>query len=318
MFMGLRRLGLTRRSRVVSLSRRADCVPGSRGEGRHSVYDALMGRGWLSVCVVGGCLAWAPAALATTQSGHAGDVSATFTFQGKFPNFSHERLSIVRAGKTAYSAPVSSHFCGSSCAPLATGRASSVDVVDLEPGGEPNVLLRLYSGGAHCCAIDQVFSYDSSTGHYVETEHNFGDPGERLVDLHHTGQHEFLTADDSFAYEFTDFAASGLPIQILTFSGGRFHDVTASYPKLIAGDAQRWLKAFTGQRKSHYQDTTGVIAAWAADEDRLGHQRQVARFLSQQAKAGHLNTPLTPEVPTGQKFIARLQKFLGKHGYLRR
>lgn len=272
-----------------------------------------MGRGWLIGCVAAGCLIAAPSALATSQSGHSGNVTATFSFQGKFPQFSHQHLTIVRAGQTAYSAAVTSPFCTKFCGPLATGKKSSVDVVDLEHTGEPAVLLRLYSGGAHCCAIDQVFTYDSSSGTYVKTEHNFGDPGEQLVDLGHNGHYEFLTADDSFAYAFTDFAASGMPIQILTFAGGQFHDVTDSYPKLIARDAQRWLKTFYSQRKSHYQDTTGIIAAWAADEDRLGHQTQVAKFLNAQAKAGHLNSAL---VPGGQKYIAKLQKFLRKHGYL--
>src|ERR1700735_4360138 len=96
---------------------------------------------------------------------------------------------------------------------------------------------------------------------YAPTERDFGDPGDEIVDLDHNGHYEFLTADDWFAYEFTDFAASGLPIEILTFSGGRFHNVTRSYPKLIAKDAASYLKAFKGMAKQHYSDSVGVIAA---------------------------------------------------------
>lgn len=258
----------------------------------------------------------APAALATTQTASLGNVTATFNFSGSFSSgYSGERLTISRAGTVAYDQPVSSRFCYTACAPgapSATGR--SVHVFDLEPGGEPDVVLDLFSGGAHCCSIEQVFSFDSATGSYVAIERNFGDPGDRIVDLAHNGRLEFLTADDSFAYEFTDYAASGVPIQILTFSGRRFRDVTRSYPKLIATDAATWLKTFNRLARNHYQDSVGVIAAWAADEDLLGHRRQVDRFLAQQLKAGHLNSSLGPG---GKRFVANLQRFLRKHGYVR-
>ena len=92
------------------------------------------------------------------------------------------------------------------------------------------MVLDLYSGGAHCCTVVQIFSFEPGTMTYVQTERVFGDPDARIVDLSHDGRFEFLTADDSFAYRFTDYAASGLPIEILTFAGGHFTDVTRAYP----------------------------------------------------------------------------------------
>ena len=264
-------------------------------------------------------LAAAPAALAATQTASLGNVSATFSFSGSFSSgYTGERLTISRAGAVAYDQPVSSRFCYTACAPGAlSANGPSVHVLDLEHNGEPDVVLDLFSGGAHCCSIEQVFSFDGATRTYVETQRNFGDPGDRIVDLGHNGRFEFLTADDSFAYEFTDYAASGMPIQILTFSGRRFRDVTRSYPKLITGDAANWLTTFKRLSNKHYQDSVGVIAAWAADEDLLGHQRLVSRYLAQQARAGHLNSSLSPQDPGGKRFVANLQRFLRKHGYLR-
>jgi hypothetical protein len=191
-----------------------------------------------------------------------------------------------------------------------------VHVVDLENNGEPDVVLDLYSGGAHCCSIEQVFTFDPGTMTYVETERDFGDPSVQLVDLHHNGRTEFLTADDSFAYEFTDYAASGLPIEILKFSNRHFMKVTRGYPRAIARDAAKWLNAFKGMRTQHYRDSVGVIAAWAADEDLLGHPKLVSRYLARQAKAGHLHSALAPQEPGGRKFIRKLQRFLRNHGYL--
>ena len=278
-----------------------------------------MGRTAVIACVLAAALAAPSAALATTQSAHSGDVSATFTFKGLTPNTKDQHLTIVRAGKTVYSAPVVSKFCARMCGAQEIGRGhSSLHVVDLEHTGEPDVVLDLFSGGAHCCAIEQFFSYDAATGTYVKTERNFGDPGMTIGDIDKNGRYELLTADDRFAYEFTDFAASGLPIQILTFSHGRFTDVTRSYPKLVAADAADWLKSFKSEAHMHpaYQDSTGLIAAWAADEDLLGHSKLVASYLAQQEKAGHLNSALSPEEPSGAKFVTRLQRFLRRHGYL--
>jgi len=262
------------------------------------------------------CLLAAPAALATTQTAHGGNVSATFTFQGKVPKFHGLHLTISRGGATVYDQPVVAKFCGKLCwpGPVVGGR-SAVRVVDLEGTGEPDVVLDLYSGGAHCCTVVQIFSFDPGTATYVKTERVFGDPDAKIVDLGHNGHFEFLTADDSFAYAFTDFAASGLPLQVLNFSGGRFHDVTKAYPALVRKDAALWLKTFKGMSRQHFQDSVGVIAAWAADEYRLGKSAAANRYLSAQAKAGHLNSPLGRSVPQGQRFVAALKKFLRRHGY---
>ncbi len=262
-------------------------------------------------------LAVAPGAWAATQTAQSGNVTATFTFSGAYPHYTNLQLSIAQGGTVYYNEPVVSKICGTFCAPAATsGTKSSVHVLDLEPGGQPDVVLDLYSGGAHCCSIEQIFSFDPGTMTYVETQHNFGDPGERIVDLAHNGRYEFATADDSFAYEFTDFAASGLPIEILTFSNGHFVNVTRQYPKLIQRDAHLWLSAFKSMAKQHYDDSVGVIAAWAADEDELGHTSLVTNYLAQQLKAGHLNSGLSPQEPGGAKFVARLKRFLRTHGYV--
>lgn len=256
------------------------------------------------------------AAQAATQTASAGNVTATFSYSGSSPNYTQLSLTISRAGQVVYSQPVTStrNGCGTFCGPGSTDPSQpSVHVLDLEHNGSPDVVLDLWSGGAHCCFIEQVFSFNSAAGTYVKTEHNFGDPGAVIKDLRHNGHLEFLTADDSFAYTFTDFAASGLPIQILTFSNGRFHNVTRQYPKLIRQDAKAWMKAFKTTLK--YRDTTGVVAAWAADEELLGHSRLVNSFLTAQAKAGHLVSPLYPAAQ-GKQFIAVLKRFLRHHGYL--
>jgi hypothetical protein len=263
--------------------------------------------------MLSGLLAFPAVAAATTQTASSGDVSATFHFSGHYPRYSNERLTISQGAAVLYSQPVVSAVCGSSCAPASGLPQPALQVLDLEHDGQPDVVLDLFTGGAHCCYVDQVFSFDPGTMTYVKTERNFGDPGAQIVDLSGDGRLEFLTKDDSFAYEFTDFAASGLPIQIFTFSARRFTDVTRSYPGLIAKDARYWMRAFRGLAHDRYRDSVGVVAAWAADEELLGHSRLVKRFLATQARAGHLNSALGHG---GTRFVAALKRFLRRRGYL--
>ena len=270
----------------------------------------------IGVALAAGALA--PAAQAHVQRASADGVSATFSYQGSYPSYRDERLTITRDGHVAYLAPVRSAYCPRQfpCGPFTPSPGgSAVHVARLSAGGAPAVVLGLYTGGAHCCAVAQVYLYEPATGGYRRIEHDFGDPGFRLTDLRHDGVQEFQSADDSFAYAFTDYAASGLPLQVLAVRGGRFADVTRAYPRLIAADAALWLHAFRSQAPG-YSDTTGVIAAWAADEDELGHSALVARFLDAQARAGHLRSPLYPK-RDGRRFIAVLDRFLRQHGYLR-
>lgn len=166
----------------------------------------------ITVVAVAG-LAGAAPALATTQSAQSGNVKATFTFHGTAPNYSRQRLRIERAGKVVYDKPVVARRCGHLCGPGGV-HSSSVHVLDLEHNARPDVVLDLFSGGAHCCFIEQVFSYAAAANTYRRTERDFGDPGAQIKDLGHDGRFEFLSADDRFANRFTDFADSGLPIQI--------------------------------------------------------------------------------------------------------
>ncbi len=277
----------------------------------------ILACGVLGVLGALGALGAASPALAATQRAHGGDLTAAFSFTGTSPEIHHQTLTITRAGTVVYRHAVTAKLCGTLCAPQSfDARHPSVRVVNLDAATTPQVVLSLFSGGAHCCSIVEVFSYDAAQHRVVMSQRNFGDPGAELADLSPSGRYEFVTADDRFAYAFTDFAASGLPIQIMAFHNGHFVDVTRQYPKLIRADAASWLKTYRGMAAQHYADSVGVIAAWAADEDMLGHESQVSTYLTQQAKAGHLNSALMPHADSGQAFVSSLEMFLEDAGYV--
>ena len=60
----------------------------------------------------------------------------------------------------------------------------------------------------------------------------------------------------------------------------------------------------------------GLIAAWAGDEDLLGHSSTVKSYLAKELKAGNLRSALGANLG-GQKFVDHLQKFLRQHGYVK-
>ena len=117
---------------------------------------------------------------------------------------------------------------------------------------------------------------------YVKTEHDFASSGATLRRL--SGQWRFLSADPGFKYAFTDGADSGEPIQIWRFAAQRFVDVTRAYPKLIRADASSWLQLF----RAHIANGVGLIAAWAADEELLGHDALVQSTLKTERRRGDL------------------------------
>lgn len=270
-----------------------------------------------TVVVVVSLFASISSAGATTQTVAKENVTATFTYHGTSPFSQNPHLKITLNGKVVYDLAVMSEWCGKECSANEIVRArKAVHIVNFEPKGMPSVVLDLYSGGAHCCTIEQVYSFNAKSSAVRKTERNFGDPGVQLVKLGAHGSFDLLSADDTFAYAFTDFAASGLPIQVLNFSHHAFHEITRSFPDLITKDANQWMSAFRAQASTHYRDSVGVVAAWAADEDMLGHSAAVVRFLAGQAKAGHLNSVLYPVAFSGQKYVIALKNFLRKHGYL--
>ena len=72
----------------------------------------------------------------------------------------------------------------------------AVQVADLYGDGEYLVVLNLFTGGADCCGIVQVYAPSAAVGSWVMTERNFGESGAKLVD---EGGHEvFMSGDDAF------------------------------------------------------------------------------------------------------------------------
>jgi hypothetical protein len=251
---------------------------------------------------------------ARAQVASARNVTAHLTTTGKGLK-KRFRLKILVDGATAYDQMVTSRACPPGCRTIGLGLSDEpLQAVALQHFGVPDVILGLYSGGAHCCYVDQVYRLDPSTKRFVKTERNFLDAGARIVDLNGDKNYEFLSADARISEAgFTDYADSAAPLQIFSFSHNAFHDVTRQYPNRLRADAAKWLGAF----RRHFGNGRGLIAAWAADEQLLGRPGLVKSQLAGALQAGHLRVPASFGGPSPAKFVAQLQALLRRLGYTR-
>src|SRR5919201_7005766 len=128
--------------------------------------------------------------------------------------FSNVNLTISHSGTVVLNSPVRPLSSYAETDPAWFGVHKSVAVRNLDPGSEPEVLVDLYSGGAHCCWYTEAYRYVTSASTYLLKIHSWGNTFYRLRDLDHDGLPEFVSSDDRFAYVFTSFAGSTFPVQI--------------------------------------------------------------------------------------------------------
>jgi hypothetical protein len=270
-------------------------------------------------------LAMALAALALTGSATAanrhvvetavdGNVEADFSYDynAQSYRFTNPHLTIRRGGAVLLDEDLKPVTSYSEVDPARYfNHQKSVAVRNLDVDPEPEIVLHLWWGGAHCCWYTQVYRFDQMANDYVLTRHIFGNADYRARDLDHDGRPEFVSGDDRFAYQFTDFADSSWPVQVWRYRAGRFDDVTRSFPTLARRDARRqWHWALARRYRT---DNVGVLAAWTADECLLRHCDSAFRQLEVLRREHHLGLGWDK---TAKAFLRHLHKFLRRTGYM--
>jgi hypothetical protein len=173
----------------------------------------------------------------------------------------------------------------------------------------PTLLIGLSTGYAHCCTVIRAIGL-SSTGLSPAVDENTMNAPASLSPT--GGDAVIVTADNAFAYQFTSFAFSGLPVRMLQFSQGKFVDVTRAHLDLVATDASRWWSAFT----ANPDNGLGLLAAWVADECVVGHGTSAWATVGQLETEGKLVGPTGGNTDTnGAAYVSSLKGFLAQHGY---
>ncbi len=248
-------------------------------------------------------LAAGPAAAgAKTETDTDGAVTATFGYTANKDRtqFRNLKVEIRRAGATLLSTKLPKY---KDYWPGGVVDDSSVDARDLDADGEPEVVVKLYSGGANCCLAGLVYRYRAATNDYTAVFRDFGRYGFTARQLNRTGPLELVTADIRFSGAFgTVTADERAPVQILQYRKGRFVNVTRANPVSLRKDLRQLRKDYPRYVRAK-ANRRGILAAIAADQLMLND------------RAGAAKTFRRIKVVYGSEFTKRLKLFLARRGY---
>ena len=252
-------------------------------------------------------------AVPETMSARHGAVQASVTFTERNFFYEHASLKITRSGRTMLDSPLARL-----CRDCDTFRPVRVVVRDLD-GGEPEVLLELYTQGAHCCTTVLALRYDPATRAYRRTLLDFGNYGYKLADLDHDGLPEIEAFDERFVYAYGAYVFSSAPPLISQYRQGRLVDVTRRFPALIRRSAAMVGKEFlTIKRPSNDVDLRTYVAVYVADQYLLGRPAEAKRALDYALDHGLLyQGKQYLGTPAGSAFVAVLLRDLARWGYIR-
>jgi hypothetical protein len=250
--------------------------------------------GGAGIALLGAAAGPASANDAGSVTHSAGAVSATLEWDRADYGIGNARLFVVRDG-VRYDLTIAD-ICTDGCIavpddgnedPSAT---SAVKVADLDGDGEPEVLVDIFSGGAHCCLTARLLTFDG-TG-YAPLDVDYRDVGYALKDADGDGRPELVGYDPRFSAAFTPFAGSAFPPWVLRVDHGKTVDVTRKYPKLIRTDAAARLKELRKAKRG--DDIRGLLAAYAADEYLLGKGKTATAEVDRQRKKGLVTKAFKP------------------------
>jgi hypothetical protein len=249
-------------------------------------------------------LAFAAAARTYTERRHVGSTEAIFSYQSKMPfGYQDQRLLVRRASRTALDVrlPANSSW------PARPGR--SLALVDLD-GGEPEVLLSLFTGGANCCFIWRVYRFTG--GRYRGSLFNSGNPGFRLANLDRRGAPEIRSGDGRFHYLFSSGAESFYPLRIYRFKAGRLVTITRQFPYHVRqAEIRSWRLAARFWNSDLNPHT--VLAAWAANKYLLGEGADVWPRIQRLIDEGTIESHVEAN---GPPYPRALRAALRRFGYL--
>jgi hypothetical protein len=257
-----------------------------------------------ALALVGG---WTP----MTQSATRGPLRVSVSYEqqavdpaGDVKIFRHLRVRVVDGRAVVFDRVVCAEVCG----PASGG---AIAFRNIWGSRRPEIVVSLYTGGAHCCFENEYVLLRSATT-ATGILHDWGDLGYRGQWLR--GRYWFVSGDDRFAYAFTSFAASEFPMRVWSIDRpGHLVDVTRRRLDLVAANAERLWKDYLGYRGR--DDVRGVLGPWCADEYLLGDRGACETALTDALRRGYLKSDVVG--PGGRAYIRELHRDLAAWGYTR-
>lgn len=284
----------------------------------------------VAVCAAIACLVAAPSALAApqakTETASSGAVAATLTYtMASEWEASDVRVSITRDGAAAAVARdgLVAAGCRMCRGAIPVGGfqesgAQSLTLADLTGDGDPEVIVDVYTGGAHCCSISAIYGWDAATSSYRRVIRFWGDPSYSLEAIGGGPAPVLVTNDYRFAYAFCAYACSAMPVQVFRYEPFRLVDVTTQFPQQLRTQVRdlratiRRLSRRGGERFA----IRGMLPALCADLYRLDRGDACRRALNQALRRGWLRSRGELDFgPSGRAYVSRVLRFLDRTGY---
>ncbi len=227
-----------------------------------------------AVAILGGGVASAQAAT-WTQTAVAGPVTATLTttYTNSYDTVLDAEdmtLTITRSDGGA-----GATYSGASFAPWGpmgdfVAKTGALQLVDLDRNGDPEAVVDVFTGGAHCCFVSFIATRPpTAPGAYTLLTGYWGNWPARRVDLNHDGMVEIAGFDDRFAYAFGAYVDSVMPSRVWNLRAGRLQVTTGSYRARAIAWMRRDWRTYLLARRLH-RPVAGPLAAYLASASSVG------------------------------------------------
>lgn len=148
-------------------------------------------------------------------------------------------------------------------------RDGAVQLVDITGDGEAEVLVDIYTGGAHCCSVSYVAWRSDNSARYRMRGIRWGNSAASLSDLNGDGALEFVGVDDRFATAFGPYAVAEFPARVWSLAADGPTVTTRHYrPYAMAAMRSSWAMFLEHRRRG--DPTTGALAAYLANASNVG------------------------------------------------
>ncbi len=194
---------------------------------------------------------------------------------------------------------------------------------EMDKGNDTKELfVSVWTGGAHCCTAISVYTKTSVGWIALDAGAYDGDPLEP-VDADGDGQAEISTFDNAFLYQFSSYAGSFAPPQLVGIRDGAIRDISTEPGFRPVFEA--YLKDM-GEMPADGSDRNSWLAAQAATRLRLGEADALTKAEAEHDKTAdwglescvvEMTDGICPEgKQTKLTFPEALSAFLTEQGYL--
>ena len=153
--------------------------------------------------------------------------------------------------------------------------STAAEIVRLDGSSPfPQVVVRHFTGGAHCCTVMKVLTFVGNRWETIDVG-EFDSEGPQIEDLNGDGAVELVGNDDSFDYAFASYAETYAPPKVFRLAGTRI--LNASHNPEFRRPILQMLLADQGLATADRWRDNGFLGGWVAHNALVGNGAEAWR-----------------------------------------